>query len=84
MKDKYAKLVDATILDMSDSENMEEALEWFEEARHVRHVPRTKELFDELHLAQLATLFKLKIDNGDIILENNKMRFANEGREKNE
>jgi len=76
MKDKYQRLVDETILHMTDSEDMEEALKWFEENRHTRNVPRTKELFEELHLSQLATLFKLKIDNGDIILENNKMRFA--------
>lgn len=75
MKDKYKKIVDATILFLTDCGSMEEALEYFEVQRKKHFLPRNRALFEEISIAQIAILFKLKIDNGDLILKGNKIKL---------
>ena len=71
----YKKIVDASILELSDCDTMEEAVEYFERIRHKEILPRTQALFDELHAGQLAQLFKIKIDARDIIIKDNVMEL---------
>ncbi|KKL19621.1 hypothetical protein LCGC14_2463690 [marine sediment metagenome] len=75
---KLCKVLEATILDMSDCEDMEEAVNYFEGVRHQDGMVKTKELFDELSVNQLAILFKLLIDSNQLELVNNKIRFLNQ------
>ena len=75
---KLCKVVKETILHMSDCETMEEAIDYFEEARHKDQLPRTQELFDELSINQLAILFKLLLDTKQLELVNNKIREVNQ------
>lgn len=77
---KLCKVLEATILNMSDCEDMEEAVNYFEGVRHQDQMPRTKELFDELSVSQLAILFKLLIDSNQLELVDNKLRFPGESR----
>ena len=48
---------------------MEEAIEFFEERRHLPSPYRTQEHFDELVICQIAVLFKVLIDSGDVIVK---------------
>ena len=70
---KMCKVVEETIYHMSNCDNMDEAIDYFESIRHKQQMKRTKELFDELFTSQLATLFKLLIDTGKLKIIDNKI-----------
>jgi hypothetical protein len=70
-EDRGIELVKQNILFLSDCENMEEAISFFEERRHLPSPYRTQEYFDELNISQIAVLFKVLIDSGDVIVEDN-------------
>ena len=65
------KLVKDTIIFNTDSENLEEAIRWFEERRHIPSPYKTQEFFDELVLSQVAILFKILIDAKEVEIINN-------------
>ena len=77
------ELIKETILLISDSENMEEAIEYFEDNRHKPKQSKFKsqEFFDEIVLSQIAVLFKILIDAEEVEFEDNvislKTRDAN-------
>ena len=89
MKKKMTKpieLIKETILLMSDTEDMEEAIEYFENNRHKSSKFRTQEFFDELVLSQIAVLFKVLIDCGEVDVIDNVIKLKqkvikNENRE---
>jgi hypothetical protein len=58
---------------MSDTQNMEEAIDYFEEIRHKPQPQKSQELFDELVASQLAILFKLLLDTKELKLIDNKI-----------
>ena len=66
MKQSATDLIKNTILHQIDCETLEEAIEYFEEIRHKEHLLRTKKLFKEISRAQIAILFKLLIDLGEV------------------
>ena len=70
---KLDKVQKETILHMCDCDTMEEAIDYFEENRHKPHPQKTRELFDELVISQLAILFKLLLDTKQLKLVNNKI-----------
>lgn len=70
-KKDILKLIKDTIIFSTDSENMEEAVEWFEERRHKKSPYRTQEFFDELVISQIAILFKILIDAKEVNIINN-------------
>ncbi len=66
MKDKGLELVKGRILLMLDCDNIQKALEYFEEKRHKKLLPKTQELFDEMVISQVAILFKILMDAGEV------------------
>ena len=73
---KLNKVLKETILHMSDCENMEEAIGYFERERHKNSLPKSLELFDEISRSQLAILFKLLLDAKQLKLVNNKIEMV--------
>lgn len=70
---RLSKVLIATILEMSDCEDMKEAIEYFEENRYKPHLLKTQEYFDEININQLAILFKLLLDTNQLKLIENKI-----------
>jgi len=70
-KDRGLELIKNNILFLSDSDTMEEAVEYFESIRHKDSPYKCQELFDELVKSQLAILFKILIDIGEVKINNN-------------
>lgn len=70
-------LIKATILDMSACDTFEEAINYFEEIRHINNLPKNQELFDEISKSQIAILFKLLIDLGEVGFKDNKITGEN-------
>ena len=77
MKKKNAtELIKNTILSMTDSDTLEQAIEYFEPLRRQEEkTPRTGELFDSMWKAQVATLFKLLIDLEEVVCEDNVIKM---------
>ena len=69
------KLIKDTIYFSTDSENMEEAIKWFEERRHKPSKYKTQEFFDELVISQVAIIFKILIDAKEVEIENNVIKL---------
>jgi len=67
------QLIKATILDMTDCDSMPEAISYFEGIRKQEITERSRDLFDELSKSQIAVLFKLLIDLGEVGFKNNIM-----------
>ena len=74
-KDKYLKLIKDTILFSSDCNSMKEAIDFFESRRHLPSSYKTQEFFDELVISQLAILFKILIDGGEVVVKNNVIKL---------
>ena len=73
-EDKSIKLIKETILHLTDCDNLQEALEDFESKRHSPSILKelgTKEAFNELSQNQIAILFKLLLDLGEVQLKDN-------------
>lgn len=70
---KIQKVLEDTILLLSDCDDIDEATIWFEEIRHLKSLPKSPELFDELCKSQVAILFKILIDAKQLKLANNKI-----------
>ena len=75
-KDKYLKLIKDTILFSSDCNSMKEAIDFFESKRHLPSPYKTQEFFDELVTSQLAILFKILINGGELIIKNNIIKLS--------
>lgn len=71
-------LIKATILDMTDCDTLGQAISYFEGIRKQEKTERTRELFDELLKSQIAILFKLLIDLGEVEFKNNVMFVKDE------
>lgn len=74
-KKKALKLIKENILFLSDCDNLEEAVDYFESVRHKSSPYKTQEYFDYLVTCQLAILFKILIDLGEIKLKNNVIKL---------
>lgn len=79
IKDKRAiELIKENILFMSDCNNINEAIDYFESIRHKPSPFHSREYFDYLVRCQLAILFKLLIDLDEISISNNKIDLIKE------
>lgn len=56
---------------MSNTNDIQEAIDFFESVRHENTMEKTKELFDEIVKSQIAILFKLLIDSGELEIKDN-------------
>ncbi len=67
----YNRKEDKLEIEMSDCDTLEEAISYFEGIRKQKGLPKTQELFDEISKSQIATLFRLLIDLGEVHLKDN-------------
>ncbi len=75
-KDEIVAMIKSSIVVQTNTHSFEEAVEWFEEVRkRPKKIKKTPEVFDELISYQLATLFRLLTDIGEIEYEDNKFKI---------